>query len=73
MSSTRRGSPQPAFNEFNATALYCPKCGKAMPVRARLLLVLPEGDKYAYHCAGCGEVLGHKLDRNTPSDLIIAR
>jgi hypothetical protein len=37
-----------------------------MPVRPRLFLVLPEGDRYTYHCAGCGEVLGEKLDRGTP-------
>lgn len=55
-----------AFEQFNATALYCPKCGRAMPVRPRLFLVLPEGDKYTYHCAGCGEVLGEKIDRGIP-------
>ena len=60
---------QPAFHQFNATALYCPKCGRAMPVRSRLLLVLPEGDEYTYHCAGCGEVLGKKIDRAPPPSL----
>jgi hypothetical protein len=40
-----------------------------MPVRPRLFLVLPEGDKYAYHCAGCGDVLGEKLDRAPPPRL----
>lgn len=38
-----------------------------MPVRARLFLVLPEGDKYTYHCTGCGDVLGEKIDRAHPS------
>ena len=60
------GSSDPSFCEFNATALYCPRCGRAMPVEMRLLLVLPEGDEYAYHCAGCGEVLGKKTDRTAP-------
>jgi hypothetical protein len=34
-----------------------------MPVRPRLFLVLPEGDRYTYHCANCGEVLGEKTVR----------
>jgi len=31
------------FKEFEATELYCAKCRRAVPVRKRLLLVLPEG------------------------------
>lgn len=34
-----------------------------MPVRPRLLLVLPEGELHTYHCAGCGDVLGKKTIR----------
>ena len=34
------------YKEFEATELYCPNCRQPMPVRKRLLLVLPEGDKY---------------------------
>ena len=30
---------------LDATALFCPICQTAMPVRKRLLLVLPEGDR----------------------------
>jgi uncharacterized Zn finger protein len=66
MPSRATPKPQAAFEQFNATELYCPKCGRAMPVRSRLFLVLPEGDKYTYHCAGCGEVLGEKIDRGVP-------
>jgi len=67
MTRTRAGARQkPAYDQFNATHLYCPRCGQAMPVRPRLLLVLPEGDKYNYHCAGCGDVLGAKIDRGVP-------
>jgi len=55
-----------SFDQFNATALYCPRCRQAMPVRSRLFLVLPDGDKYTYHCAGCGDVLGEKIDRGLP-------
>jgi DNA-directed RNA polymerase subunit RPC12/RpoP len=51
------------FEQFDATELYCPRCRRAMPVRPRLLLVLPEGDLHAYHCARCGEVLGKKTVR----------
>ncbi len=50
------------FKEFDATQLYCPKCKEAMPVRKRLLLILPEGDKYEYRCAYCAESLGTKID-----------
>jgi len=59
----RPGQPEPQFQEFNATELYCPQCGRAMPVRPRLFLVLPEGDRYTYHCANCGEALGEKMVR----------
>jgi hypothetical protein len=41
---------RPDFDEFEAIELYCPKCGRAVPVRKSLLLVLPEGDKYEYRC-----------------------
>ena len=61
-------SPQPEkpgmFKEFNATELYCPSCKQAGPVRKRLLLVLPEGDKYEYLCAKCLTSVGTKIDRN---------
>ena len=51
------------FKEFDATQLYCPKCKQAVSVRKRLLLVLPEGDKYEYLCAFCSESVGTKIDR----------
>ncbi|MDY6789782.1 MAG: cytoplasmic protein [Thermodesulfobacteriota bacterium] len=51
------------FKEFDATELYCPKCKRAVPVRKRLLLVLPEGDKYEYLCAICLEPIGSKIDK----------
>ncbi len=51
------------FKEFDATELYCPRCKRAVPVRKRLLLVLPEGDKYEYLCALCSESVGSKIDR----------
>ena len=54
---------QDQFKEFEATELYCGKCRRAVPVRKRLLLVLPEGDKYEYRCALCGNTVGDKLDK----------
>jgi hypothetical protein len=54
---------QDQFKEFEATELYCSKCRRAVPVRKRLLLVLPEGDKYEYRCALCGNTVGDKLDK----------
>jgi len=35
-----------SFDQLNASLLYCNKCGRAMPVRERLLLVLPDGELY---------------------------
>jgi hypothetical protein len=52
--------------------LYCPRCKQAVPVRKRLLLVLPEGDKYEYLCALCSETVGTKMDRQAkPVSLIV--
>jgi hypothetical protein len=60
------------YKEFDATELYCPKCRQAVPVRKRLLLVLPEGDKYEYLCAYCATSVGTKIDRNAkPPSIII--
>jgi hypothetical protein len=51
------------YKEFDATELFCPRCKAAVPVRKRLLLVLPEGDKYEYRCAYCAESVGTKIDK----------
>jgi hypothetical protein len=48
------------FESFKASQLYCRKCGKSMPVRERLLLILPEKDLYEYLCTGCGASLGER-------------
>jgi hypothetical protein len=34
-----------------------------MPVRERLLLVLPDGDLYDYTCQGCNSSIGSKTER----------
>jgi len=63
--------PAEAFREFDAAELYCPRCRRAGPVRKSLFLVLPQGDKYLYRCAQCGETVGTKIDRKqNPSGLI---
>jgi len=51
------------FDQFEATALYCPKCKAALPVRKSLLLVLPNGEIYDYRCARCGTPVGTKTER----------
>ena len=48
------------FESFKASQLYCRKCAKSMPVRERLLLILPEKDLYEYLCTGCAESLGQR-------------
>jgi hypothetical protein len=60
------------YREFDATELYCARCRTAVPVRKRLLLVLPEGDKYEYLCAHCSASVGTKVDRAAkPISLIV--
>jgi len=56
--------PQADYRDLEAMELYCPKCGRAVPVRKFLLLVLPEGDKYEYRCQLCGTKVGDKTDRS---------
>jgi DNA-directed RNA polymerase subunit RPC12/RpoP len=67
--ATRRQKQQ--FEKLQATELFCPKCQRAMPVRERLLLVLPEGDKYEYLCARCGTSLGERIDKGAPKPILI--
>ena len=61
-SRSQTPKPQSAFSQFEASSLFCPRCRKAMPVRKRLLLILPDGDKYEYLCAFCSHSLGTKMD-----------
>jgi hypothetical protein len=49
------------YKDFDATELYCPLCKRAVRVRKRLLLILPQGEKYDYSCAFCGMSVGDKL------------
>ena len=50
------------FKEFSASEIFCPKCQQAMPVREKLLLVLPDGDLYQYLCSRCSTSLGTKKE-----------
>jgi len=61
----RRRAPTPSrqFEELEAASLFCSKCKQAVPVRKKLLLVLPEGEKYDYLCAHCGTPVGSKTSR----------
>ena len=54
------------FDQMEASLLLCPRCRVATPVRKRLLLVLPEGDKFDYVCTRCGTVAGDKIERPAP-------
>jgi hypothetical protein len=56
--------PPDSFREFEATSLLCPTCRRATPVRRKLLLVLPSGNKYDYVCAECGTSVGGKMDND---------
>ena len=57
---------RPSFERMEATLLACPKCKRAVPVRKRLLLVLPQGDKYLYICPDCGSTCGETIETPTP-------
>jgi hypothetical protein len=51
---------QSQYKDLVATRLYCHTCRASMPVRERLLLILPDGYLYEYFCTECGNVLGDK-------------
>jgi len=51
---------QQQFENFTASTLYCEKCRAAMPVRERLLLVLPDKEIFDYLCTGCGSSVGRR-------------
>jgi hypothetical protein len=51
---------QQQFENFTASSLYCEKCKTAMPVRERLLLILPDKEIYDYLCTGCAASVGQR-------------
>lgn len=64
---------QKQFEKFTASELYCARCKAVRAVRERLLLVLPAGEISAYRCVVCGEALGTREVKASPSPLIIKR
>ncbi len=59
------------YDEFEASELFCSKCQKATPVRKKLLIVLPTGNKFEYLCSLCGNSVGSKMDDDTSSFSIL--
>ncbi len=51
------------FDQLEASSLFCPTCKTAVPVRKRLLLVLPEGERHEYLCARCFTSVGKKVEQ----------
>jgi hypothetical protein len=51
---------QQQFENFTPSSLYCAKCKTAMPVRERLLLILPDKEIYDYLCTGCASSVGQR-------------
>ena len=51
---------QQQFENFTASSLYCEKCKAAMPVRERLLLILPDKEIYDYLCTNCASSVGQR-------------
>lgn len=56
-----------AFDQLEATLLLCPKCRVAVPVRKRLLLILPQGTKFEYVCTSCESICGDKIEADLPA------
>lgn len=51
---------QKQFENFTASSLYCEKCKVAMPVRERLLLILPGKEIFDYLCTNCASSVGQR-------------
>ena len=51
---------QQQFENLTASSLYCDKCKTAMPVRERLLLILPDKEIFDYLCTGCASSVGQR-------------
>jgi hypothetical protein len=67
----KRPEPNSNFDQFQASLLHCPKCKRAVPVRERLLLVLPDGQLFEYRCVQCGSAIGERTEKNTKPVKII--
>jgi len=63
--------PTDSYSEFEVSELFCANCKRATPVRKRLLLVLPSGNKFDYLCSVCGSSVGSKMDDDTSGFTIL--
>jgi hypothetical protein len=70
---TRTAPPREAFEEFQASALFCARCQTARPVRERLLLVLPDGELHEYLCTACGSSVGSRKVTAPLRTLVVPR
>jgi len=50
------------FEQFRASLLFCPRCKEAVPVRERLLLILPDGKLFDYMCTYCANSIGSRKE-----------
>jgi DNA-directed RNA polymerase subunit RPC12/RpoP len=60
-----------SYGDFTAAELHCQRCKTAVPVRERLLLILPDGELYEYLCAQCGATVGEKTARGKENIRVI--
>ncbi|MGQ9654865.1 MAG: cytoplasmic protein [Thermodesulfobacteriota bacterium] len=66
-----RGGRKEDFGDFYASELFCPRCQVPVPVRERLLLVLPDGELHEYLCKQCGTSVGEKTTRGRENIQIV--
>ena len=64
------GPPAGAFDQLQASALFCNRCKAARPVRERMLLVLPDGELHEYLCSLCGSSLGTRRLTAPPPSIV---
>lgn len=57
-----------AFEQLEASLLFCPQCRVAVPVRKHLLLILPQGNKFEYLCTQCSSICGDKIEPDRPDE-----
>ncbi len=61
------------YDDLQATYLYCNNCSGSMPVKEKLLLILPDGYLFEYFCVNCGQVVGDKKTKLSKEDSIFLR
>lgn len=65
--------PPKTFESFEAASLYCPRCRSAMPVRKKLLLLLPDGELYDLLCSRCFSSIGIKKEEKPQAKIFFTR